>query len=57
MYTKTTICGFQVKNGSTWKVEFEGLNGKSSVLGLQCTEIFENRSKGSKVRTFFVDKK
>jgi hypothetical protein len=57
MYTKTTISGFQVKNGSTWKVEFEGLNGKSSVLGLQCTEIFENRSKGSKVRTFFVDKK
>jgi hypothetical protein len=37
--------------------EFEGLNGKSSILGLQCTEIFENRSKGSKVMTFFVDKK
>ena len=44
-----------MKNGSTWEVEF--LNGKSSLLGLQCTEIFENRSKGSKVMTFFVDKK
>ena len=36
---------------------FESITDQIGLPKTECTEIFENRSKGSKVMTFFVDKK